>query len=67
MSLENKAGKESPEAEKIDYEKYVVRKALSEYWHAEENVEIVLMGMGNRLPVTMLCKLNNVSPSQYYE
>lgn len=56
-----------PVAEKIDYEKYVVRKALSEYWRAEEKVEIVLMGMTSRIPVTTLCKLNNVSPSQYYE
>jgi transposase-like protein len=52
---------------KIDYEKYVVRKALAEYWRAEEKVEIVLMGMTNRIPVTMLCRLNNVTPSLYYE
>lgn len=55
------------EAEKVDYEKYVVRKALSEYWRAEEKVELVLMGMTGRIPVTMLCKLNNVTPSLYYE
>ena len=67
MSLEKNIEKESPQTEKIDYEKYVVRKALSEYWRAEEKVEIVMMGMANRIPVTMLCKLNNVSPSQYYE
>jgi transposase-like protein len=54
-------------SEKIDYEKFVVRKALAEYWRAEEKVEIVMMGMTGRIPVTMLCKLNNVSPSQYYE
>jgi transposase-like protein len=60
--------KESPvSGEKIDYERYVVRKALAEYWRAEEKVEIILMGMTSRIPVTMLCKLNNVSPSLYYE
>jgi len=60
--------KETPvSGEKIDYEKYVVRKALAEYWRAEEKVEIVMMGMTGRIPVTMLCKLNNVSPSLYYE
>lgn len=53
--------------DKVDYEKFVVRKALAEYWRADEKVEIVMMGMTNRIPVTMLCKLNNLSPSQYYE
>ncbi len=53
--------------EKLDYEKFVVRKALAEYWRADEKVEIVMMGLTGRIPVTMLCKLNNVSPSQYYE
>ncbi len=67
MSLEKNTEKESPHPEKIDYEKYVVRKALSEYWRAEEKVEIVMLGIAGRIPVTMLCKLNNVSPSQYYE
>jgi transposase-like protein len=64
MSEEKKSESSS---EKTDYEKYVVRKALSEYWRAEEKVEIVMMGMTGRIPVTMLCKLNNVTPSQYYE
>jgi transposase-like protein len=54
-------------SEKVDYEKFVVRKALAEYWRADEKVEIVMTGMTNRIPVTMLCKLNNLSPSQYYE
>lgn len=53
--------------EKMDYEKFVVRKALAEYWRAEEKLDLVMTGMTNRIPVTMLCKLNNVSPSQYYE
>lgn len=67
MSLEKSEAKEGSVSDKIDYEKFVVRKTLSEYWRADEKVEIVMMGMANRIPVTMLCKLNNVSPSQYYE
>lgn len=67
MSLEKSSEKESSSSEKIDYEKYVIRKALSEYWRADEKVEIVMMGMASSIPVTMLCKLNNLSPSQYYE
>lgn len=54
-------------SEKVDYERFVVRKALSEYWRAEDKVELVLMGFTAKIPVTTLCKLNNVSPSQYYE
>ena len=50
-------------ADKIDYERFVVRKALAEYWRAEEKVEIVMMGITGKIPTTMLCKLNNVSPS----
>ena len=66
--MEQKAVKTKEEqTEKIDYEQYVVRKALSEYWRAEDKVEIVLMAMNNRIPITTLCKLNNVSPSQFYE
>ena len=37
-----------PTAEKIDYEKYVARKALSEYWRAEEKVELMMLGMTGR-------------------
>ena len=61
------AEQKEPLNDKVDYEKFVVRKALAEYWRADEKVEIVMMGMTNRIPVTMLCKLNNLSPSQYYE
>jgi transposase-like protein len=59
--------KNEPISEKVDYEKYVVRKALSEYWRSDEKVELILMGMTGKIPVTTLCKLNNVSPSLYYE
>lgn len=51
----------------VDFEKYVVRKNLEDYWRAEEKVQLVVLGMASKVPVTTLCKLNNVSPSQYYE
>ena len=63
--MENSVKK--PEQEQIDYEKYVVKRSLEEYWRAEEKVQLVLNGMSGRIPVTILCKLNNVTPSLYYE
>jgi len=45
----------------------VVRRYLEEYWRAEEKVQLVLLGLSNQVPVTTLCKLNNISPSQFYE
>lgn len=51
----------------IDYQSYVVKRQLEEYWRAEEKVQLVLNGMHGKIPVTTLCKLNNVSPSLYYE
>ena len=53
--------------EEQNFERYVVRKAVDEYWRAEEKVQLVLVGLSNQLPVTTLCKLNNVSSSLYYE
>ena len=53
--------------EEVDYEKYVVRRNLEDYWRADEKVQLILTGMASKIPVTTLCKLNNVSPSQYYE
>ncbi len=51
----------------INYEKFVVRKSLEEYWRADEKVQIVLFGLSSSVPITTLCKLNNVSPSLFYE
>lgn len=51
----------------IDYQSYVVKKQLDDYWKADEKVQLVLNGMHGKIPVTTLCKLNNVSPSLYYE
>ena len=56
---------EQKEQEKI--ERYIVRKTVDEYWRAEEKVQLVLLGLSNQVPVTTLCKFNNVSPSLYYE
>lgn len=53
--------------EDTDYERYVVRRNLEDYWRTDEKVQLVLFAMSSRIPVTTLCKLNNVSPSQYYE
>jgi hypothetical protein len=50
MNLEKSSEKEQNAPEKIDYEKFVIRKALSEYWRAEEKVEIVMLGMTCRYP-----------------
>lgn len=54
-------------AKKINYEKFVVRKSLEEYWRADEKLQLVMLGLGTQIPITTLCKLNNVSPSLFYE
>ena len=51
----------------IDYQSYVVKRNLEDYWRAEEKVQLILNGMTGKIPVTTLCKLNNVTPSLYYE
>ncbi len=53
--------------EPTNYERFVVKRYLEEYWRADEKVSLVLLGLSNQLAVTTLCKLNNVSPSQFYE
>lgn len=50
-----------------DYQSYVIKRQLEDYWRADEKVQLVLNGMHGKIPVTTLCKLNNVSPSLYYE
>jgi transposase-like protein len=58
------------ETEKVseqNFERFVVRKAVDDYWRAEEKVQLVLVGLSNQIPVTTLCKLNNVSTSMFYE
>ena len=53
--------------EEINYEKFVINKSLEEYWRAEEKVQLVMLGLSNQIPIATLCKLNNVSPSVFYE
>jgi len=50
-----------------DYSNYVVRRNVEDYWRAEEKVELIVIGMTGKIPVTTLCKINDVTPSQYYE
>ena len=50
-----------------NYDRYIIRKTVDEYWRAEEKVQLVLVGISNQIPITTLCKLNDVSPSLYYE
>jgi transposase-like protein len=64
--MENDMGKAEGSKE-VSYESYVVRRNLEDYWRADEKVELIMAGMTGKIPVTTLCKLNNVSPSLYYE
>lgn len=56
-----------PKTDEINYEKFVVGKSLEDYWRADEKVQMVLLGLSNQIPIATLCKLNNVSPSMFYE
>lgn len=62
--MEKSMSKKSPE---VDLEQYIVRKSVEDYWRAEEKAQLVVLGMSCKIPVTTLCKLNNVSATQYYE
>jgi transposase len=61
--MEQEMSKQQP----IDYQSYVVKRNLEDYWRAEEKVQLILNGLTGKVPVTTLCKLNNVTPSLYYE
>ncbi len=50
-----------------NFERFVIRKVVDDYWRAEEKVQFVLVGLSNEIPVATLCKLNNISPSMFYE
>lgn len=49
------------------YQQYVVQRSNDIYWRAEEKVQLVLIGLSKQVPITILCRINNVSPSLYYE
>ena len=63
--MEKSMAKKRPE--EVDYEQYIIRKSMEDYWRADEKAQLVMLGMSCKMPVTTLCKLNNVSPTQYYE
>jgi transposase-like protein len=63
--MEKVQAKERPE--EVDYEKYVIRRNLEDYWRTEEKVQLILTAMSSKIPVTTLCKINNISPTQFYE
>ena len=50
-----------------EYQQYVVQRANDIYWRVEEKVQLVLIGLSKQIAITTLCRLNNVSPSLYYE
>jgi transposase-like protein len=49
------------------YQQYVVQRSNDIYWRAEEKVQLILIGLSKQVPITILCRINNVSPSLYYE
>jgi len=49
------------------YQQYVVQRSNDIYWRVEEKVQLVLIGLSKQVPITILCRINNVSPSLYYE
>jgi len=53
--------------DETQYQQYVVQRTNDIYWRVEEKVELVLMGLSKQVPITTLCRINNVSPSLYYE
>ena len=62
--MEKSMAKKRPD---VDYEQYVIRKSMDDYWRADEKAQLVIAGMSCKIPITTLCKLNNVSPTQFYE
>lgn len=62
-----KTTKKQEEVKGIEYQRYIVGRTLEDYWRAEEKVQLVLSGLTGHIPVTELCRLNGVTPSQYYE
>lgn len=46
---------------KIDYQSYVVKKEMDDYWRAEEKVQLILFGLTGKLPVTTLARALGLS------
>ncbi len=51
--MESPSVKENNET--TDYERYVVRRNLEDYWRTEEKVQLILTAMSSRVPITTLC------------
>ena len=50
-----------------DYQQYAVQRSSDIYWRVEEKVQLILLGLSKQISITTLCRINNVSPSLYYE
>ncbi|MEI6080592.1 MAG: hypothetical protein WCQ53_08165, partial [bacterium] len=50
-----------------DYKQYIVPRSSNAYWKVEEKIQMVMIGSCKRIPVTTLCRVNNVTPPLYYE
>ena len=51
----------------INYDQYVVKREMDSYWRGRDKVQLIILGLSKQIPVTILCKINGVSPSLYYE
>ena len=51
----------------INYENFIVEKVANDYWRGRDKARLVLLGLSKQIPVTILSKINGVSPSLYYE
>ena len=51
----------------IDYQQYVIKRSSDAYWKIDEKAKLVMFGLCKRIPITTLCRVNNVSPPLYYE
>ena len=53
--------------DEADYKQYIVQRASNTYWSMEEKVQMVLIGLSKQIPITTLCRVNNLIPNLYYE
>jgi hypothetical protein len=57
----------SEKSKDINYEQYIVKREIDDYWRGRDKVQLVIFGLTKQIPITILCKINGVSPSLYYE
>lgn len=53
--------------DETQYQQYKIARSNEIYWRADEKVALVLVGLSKQIPITILCRINGVSPSLYYE